>query len=85
MGMGVGFALERRWVRFQSAGIWWKRVLRFLIGAPVLFALWLGLKEAFYGLEPELMYLFARYALVGLWTGLIAPWLFVRLKLADQR
>ena len=85
MGMGVGFALERRWVRFRSAGIWWKRVLRFLIGAPVLFTLWLGLKAAFHGLEPEQIYLFARYALVGLWTGLVAPWLFVRLRLADQR
>ncbi|NNG07768.1 MAG: phosphatase PAP2 family protein, partial [Desulfobacteraceae bacterium] len=35
MGMGVGFALERRWVRFESEAIWWKQVLRFLIGVPV--------------------------------------------------
>jgi membrane-associated phospholipid phosphatase/putative flippase GtrA len=84
MGMGVGFALERRWVRFESDGLWWKRVLRFLIGVPVLFTLWLGLQAAFYGLEPEQIYRFARYALVGLWTGLGAPWLFVRLKLADK-
>jgi membrane-associated phospholipid phosphatase len=84
MGMGVGFTLERRWVRFESAGLWWKRLLRFLIGAPVLFTLWLGLRAAFYGLEPEQIYRFVRYASMGLWSGLGAPWLFVRLKLADR-
>jgi membrane-associated phospholipid phosphatase len=84
MGMGVGFALERRWVRFESGGMWWKRVLRFLIAVPVLFTLWLGLRKAFYGLEPDQIYGFLRYALVGLWSGLGAPWLFVRLRLADR-
>ncbi len=84
MGMGVGFALERRWVRFESGGLWWKRVLRFLIGVPVLFTLWLGLHTAFYGLEPEQIYRFVRYALMGLWSGLGAPYLFLRLKLADR-
>jgi membrane-associated phospholipid phosphatase len=84
MGMGVGFAFERRWVRFASGGMWWKRVLRFGVGVPVLFALWLGLRTAFYGLEPEQIYNFLRYALVGLWSGLGAPWLFVTLKLAEE-
>ena len=84
MGMGVGFALERRWVRFESGGLWWKRVLRFLVGVPVLFTLWLGLRTAFYGLEPEHFYRFVRYMLMGLWSGLGAPWLFVKIKLADR-
>ena len=84
MGMGVGFALERRWVRFESGGLWWKRVLRFLVGVPVLFTLWLGLRTAFYGLEPEQFYRFLRYALMGLWSGVGAPWLFLKLKLADR-
>jgi membrane-associated phospholipid phosphatase len=84
MGMGVGFAFERRWVRFDSGGMWWKRVLRFVVGVPVLFALWLGLRTAFYGLEPEQIYNFLRYALLGLWLGLGAPWLFVTLKLAEE-
>jgi membrane-associated phospholipid phosphatase len=85
MGMGVGFAFERRWVRFESGGMWWKRILRFLVGVTVLFTLWLGLRTAFYGLEPEQIYNFLRYALVGLWSGLGAPWLFVRLHLAERR
>lgn len=84
MGTGVGFALERRLVRFESGGLWWKRVLRFFIGVPVVFTLWLGLRTAFYGLEPEQIYRFVRYALMGLWSGLGAPYLFLRLKLADR-
>lgn len=84
MGTGIGFALERRWVRFESGGFWWKRVLRFLLGVPILFALWLGLRAAFYGLEPEQVYRFFRYALMGLWSGLGAPYLFLRFKLVDR-
>ena len=84
MGMGAGFAIERRWVRFESGGLWWKRVLRFLIGVPVLFTFWLGLRTALNGFEPEQFYRVIRYILMGLWSSLGAPWLFVRLKLADR-
>ena len=84
MGMGVGFAFERRWVRFDSGGMWWKRILRFVVGVTVLFGLWLGLRTAFYGLEPGQIYNFLRYTLLGLWSGLGAPWLFVTLKLAEE-
>jgi len=84
LGMGLGFALERRWVRFESGGTWWKRLFRFLTGLPILFTLYLGLRAAFHGLEPVQIYSIIRYALVGLWSGLGAPWLFVRLGLADR-
>jgi hypothetical protein len=42
------------------------------------------LRAAFNGLEPEQITRFMRYALMGLWSGLGAPWLFMRLKLADR-
>jgi hypothetical protein len=58
--------------------------LRFLVGVPVLFALWLGLRAAFGGWEPEQITRFIRYAFMGLWSGLGAPWLFLRLKLANR-
>lgn len=82
MGMGVGFVLERRWVRFDSSGPAWKQVVRFLLGVVVLVALWLGLRIAFSSLEPALLLRFVRYGLVGLWGGLGAPWAFRRLRLA---
>lgn len=81
MGMTVGFVLERRWVRFEVAGPAWKRALRFLLGFVVLFALWMGLRIAFAGLEPALLFRFVRYGLVGLWGGLGAPWAFRQCRL----
>ncbi|MCP4628122.1 MAG: phosphatase PAP2 family protein [bacterium] len=83
MGVCTGFALERRFVRFSCQGIWWKRTLRYLLGIVVLFGLWGGLKLVFSGLEPAAGFRFIRYAVVGLWGGVGAPWVFVRLRLAE--
>jgi membrane-associated phospholipid phosphatase len=85
MGIGAGFVLEHHFVRFQSGGIPWKRVVRFLLGAAILFALWWGLGSAFSGLKPEPLFRFVRYALVGLWGGFGAPLAFARLRLAETR
>lgn len=85
MGMGGGFVLEGKWVGFDSGGDWIKRLLRFACGVVVVFALRLGLKAVFEALQPELVFRFVRYALMGLWVSLGAPWVFVRLRLADRR
>jgi len=82
MGMGAGFVVEQHFVKFQSGGIWWKQVARFLLGAAVAFTLWQGLRSTFFGLQPESLYCFLRYGLVGLWGALGAPWVFVKLRLA---
>ena len=83
MGVCVGFTLERRFVRFSCGGVWWKRAIRYLLGVFVLFGLWGGLKLAFGGMEPAGLLRFIRYVLVGLWGGVGAPWVFVRLRLAE--
>ncbi len=83
-GICVGFVLERRFVGFSCESIWWKRVIRYLLGVAVLFSLWGGLKVAFSGLEPAALFRFIRYALVGLWAGMGAPWMFVWLRLAEK-
>jgi len=85
MGVATGLVLERRWVRFNSDGRWWKRVMRYFVGIAVLVGVWLGLRMAFDQLEPADLYRVIRYALVGLWGGLGAPWLFVKLKLAEKK
>jgi len=80
-GMLPGFVVEEHFVRFRSDGVWWKRVLRFVVGVIPLLALYLGLKLVF----PEGdLFRFVRYALVGLWAGLLAPWLFVAIGLAER-
>ncbi len=83
MGMGVGFILERRWVGFDSTGALWRRGLRYLLGIVVMGTLYVGLKAAFAGL-PALPFRFVRYAAMGVWGGLGAPWIFAKLGLAER-
>jgi membrane-associated phospholipid phosphatase len=85
LGMGVGFVLQARWIGFEADGVLWKRALRYALGAAVIVGLWAGLRAAFSGLEPALLFRFIRYALMGLWGGAGAPWMFVRLGLAPGR
>jgi membrane-associated phospholipid phosphatase len=84
MGVATGVVLERRCVRFSSEGPWWQQMIRYLVGIVILVGVWLGLRFAFAQLEPADLYRVIRYALVGLWGGLGAPWLFVQLKLAGK-
>ena len=81
-GMAVGFVLERRWVGFSVRGRLGLRILRLLVGLIGIALFWAGLKIVFTGLEPAPLFRFIRYALVGLWAGFGAPWVFLRLKLA---
>ncbi|MCP4666877.1 MAG: phosphatase PAP2 family protein [Deltaproteobacteria bacterium] len=87
MGTGLGLVLERRWVGFDAGGGMVMRALRFILGTAILFALQAGLKAAFSGLDPEFLFRFIRYVLIGLWIALGGPWLFLRLKMAgpDRR
>jgi hypothetical protein len=81
LGACAGFVLERRFVRFSTNGIWWKKVIGYGLGVAVLFGVWVGFKVIFSGLEPAGVYRFIRYALVGMWGGAGAPWMLVKLKL----
>jgi membrane-associated phospholipid phosphatase len=86
-GFGVGLIMERAWVRFRVDGEWWRRALRFLLGLVIVLVFYLGPRlvlpeEMSYGLEAALRYV--RYGLVGWAVAFLAPWLFVRLRLAEQ-
>ena len=83
LGFLPGIALERRWIRFCSAGNFWRRSMRFVAGLIILLGVWLGLRFAFSGWEPASLFRVIRYAAVGIWGALGAPWLFVRLGLAN--
>jgi hypothetical protein len=71
-------------VPFDARGPWASRILRFALGIAVLLALRVGLGAVF-PREPEAVGLFfraVRYAVMGLWAVWLAPWVFVRLRLA---
>ena len=85
LGMGVGFAMERRWIRAETDGAIWQRAQRFVLGMAILGGLYAGLKVTFESLEPELVFRFIRYTLVGLWGSLGAPWAFTKLRLSKSK
>ena len=82
LGLGIGFALERHWIGFESHDTWWKRLLRFLVGIAIVAILRFGLRFAFANFDALNLYRFIRYAVIGLWGGFGAPWVFCRLRLA---
>lgn len=87
LGMSVGFLFEPRCIRFRVDGPWWKRLLRFIVGLIVVLIFWQGLKlviptDIAHGLAVALRFL--RYICTGLAAILLAPWLFVRLRLAQS-
>lgn len=86
-GVGAGYAVSVRHLYAGVDGPWWQRALRFIVGAVVLAALYLGLRT----ISPEqgeplhLVVRFVRYGVLGLWISLGAPWIFGVLRLAPRR
>ncbi len=83
-GAGMGLALLRRSSGFNPRGPWSKRVARLVLGLIVLVILRFGL-GAFFPRDPELIgaiFRYVRYVLMVLWAVWLAPWVFVKLRLA---
>jgi membrane-associated phospholipid phosphatase len=89
-GLTSGAVVMNRLGGFSADGPLWKRILRFPLGfagvalfyfsLDVLFKMLAGSGET---LVPYLLR-YVRYALIGGWVSLGAPWLFRKLKLADK-
>ncbi|MBC8248227.1 MAG: phosphatase PAP2 family protein [Anaerolineales bacterium] len=87
-GMGLGFLLEDKFVGFSADGLWWKRVLRFLVGLILVIVFYVGLKAVFpTGAAPSLALAWRaiRYGIVGVVGTFVAPWVFVKATLAEAR
>ncbi|MBI4788001.1 MAG: phosphatase PAP2 family protein [Chloroflexi bacterium] len=85
IGTFLGFygsvALEEDRLRFDAHAIWWKQLVKLAIGLAVVFGLRLGLKAIFPVNE---WFNLLRYAIIGVWIGLGAPWVFVMARLAGH-
>jgi membrane-associated phospholipid phosphatase len=83
LGAGVGLAVLRRHLTYHAGGPLWKRGARLLLGSAIMLALRFGLKAV----SPEasgslqLAFRFVRYAVLGVWISLGAPWMFNQLRL----
>jgi membrane-associated phospholipid phosphatase len=85
-GMLAGLVWLARQGGFQNKGVWWKLVLRYLLGIAGVFIIRYGLKFIFPEGETVLAHFFSylRYTLIGIWVSAGAPWTFIRLKLAER-
>lgn len=84
-GVCAGFAISVRYLALSVRGPWWQRIARFLLGAAVLIAFYVGLRLAFPSAGPGYPFFrFLRYAALGLWVALGAPWVFERTRLASR-
>ena len=84
-GFGIGILLESSRIRFMVEGPIWKRVIRYILGMTVALGIWAGLRAVFPA-EPlwlALPFRFLRYLLLLFWVTYFAPWVFVKLRLAE--
>jgi len=79
-GMGSGFLLENKHLGFLPAETKRYKAAAFTLGITVIALIYIGLKIPFAGQEPAALFRFIRYGLIGLWGGVGAPWLFIKLK-----
>lgn len=85
-GAAVGYIIEKDKVRSVPQTHWAFQVLKAVIGLAVLFGIVLGLGSVLTSDNPALLAAlrFIRYALVGIWVTLLAPALFVALKMTPR-
>lgn len=81
LGFYVGLILEEEWIRFDTHAIWWKQLCKLAIGLAVAVGLRFGLKAL---LPPVEISNVVRYAVIGLWVSLGAPWVFVKMQLSRR-
>jgi membrane-associated phospholipid phosphatase len=89
-GLLAGLAWFNRQGGFSTDGPVWKRILRFVLGMVGILVFYVGLDVLFGLIAPDaeavLPYIlrYIRYTLVGAWVSAGAPWIFVKLKLANK-
>lgn len=83
-GLVAGIVALRRLGGFDAAGSLLRRAARYPLGLIGVVALYLGLDAVLPGGDEVLALAlrWGQFALVGLWIGGLAPWLFVRARLA---
>jgi undecaprenyl-diphosphatase len=86
IGAGLGSIVEQRAVRFKVEGAWWRRLLRYGLGLTLTAAIFVA-GSLIPELEPwsvDVAVRLVRYGLLAFFAIGIAPWLFVKLRLAES-
>jgi hypothetical protein len=85
-GLALGGILLNQGGWFNAGGPAIQRLLRYMIGLAGVLAIYLLLGAVFPSGEAVIPYLlrYLRYMLIGLWIAYLAPWLFMRINLAQR-
>lgn len=78
LGAGVAYLIEQKHLRMDLNTPIWKKAIAYLIGIAGLILIQRGLKMI---LPEHLLADYFRYACMGIWACLGAPWLFALLRL----
>lgn len=89
-GMIAGYTLMRQYAAFETKGSWIKRIGRYLLGMVGVLVLYFGLDVVFGLLATDesvlgLVLRYIRYGSVTLWAMFCAPWVFLKLHLAERQ
>lgn len=84
IGFAVGYYLEKEYVKYDVKTVFWKQILKVVIGLVIAIALKEGLKmilpytanEEFNPTTLDLIFDFFRYLLIGVWAAVGAPLVF---------
>jgi len=87
-GAAAGYVLMRTHACFQTHGSVWQRAARYLLGIASVMLIYLGLDALFSLLAPDesavgLILRYFRYGAVTFWAIFGAPWVFLKIKLAE--
>ena len=84
-GLAAGAVLMKSLGGFSPKGALWKRALRYVLGIIGVIVVFVGMKMLFPGGDDLAGYVFRfiRYAVVSAWTTLFAPWIFIKIRLAE--
>ena len=85
-----GYVLMKHHAPFQSNGKWLKRVGRYGLGIIGVLVIYFGLDVLFSLIVADATVLgfalrYLRYATVTFWVTFIAPWIFIKIGLADRQ
>jgi len=89
VGVIPGLFLESKYLRFDTRGSKMQKCLRYLVGIVTALVIKEGLKPLLgvvndHTLCMEALVRIIRYAALGMWLTAGAPWLFIKLKLANR-
>jgi len=94
LGVGTGYCLNRRYVGFSSNAVLGRTgvkkyltlAARLILGIAIFVLFILAIVKIFpqiMNLRNEKLFVFAFLALVGCWASVGAPWVFIKLRLAE--